>query len=139
VSGWAEASLVVIAIATLATAVVQIGVLVAAGRLARRVERLVDHAERELKPLFGHLNAIGQEASRAAGLAATQVERVDTLFADLARRVDEAVGALHASVAGPVRESAALLRGFQAAFNSLRRGRSGRSRQGAEGEDALFI
>ena len=44
VSVWAEVFLGVIAVATLAMAIAQIGVLVAAGRLARRVGRLLDRS-----------------------------------------------------------------------------------------------
>ena len=47
--------------------IAQIGVLVAAGRLARRVERLADQFEHELKPMFGHLNAIGRDAAARRG------------------------------------------------------------------------
>ena len=85
----AEIFLGIIAVATLATAIVQIGVLVAAGLLARRLARLTDQVERELQPLFGHLNTIARDASRATALAAVQVERVDDLFADVAYRVGE--------------------------------------------------
>src|SRR5206468_12997824 len=87
----AEIFLGVIALATVAMAVVQVGVIVAAGRLARRVERLAEEVEHELKPLFAHANAIGRDAARAMTLATAQVERVDTLFADLAAKIDQAV------------------------------------------------
>ena len=103
VSVWAEVFLGVIAVATLAMAIAQIGVLVAAGRLARRVGRLLDQVELELKPVFGHLNAIGRDASRAAALATAQVERVDRLFTDLTDRVDETVQTLHSTLAGPAK------------------------------------
>ena len=65
-STWADVCLGIIAVATLAIAIVQIGVVVAAGRLARRIDTLTEQFEREVKPLFGHLNAIGRDASRAA-------------------------------------------------------------------------
>ena len=136
---WVEIALVVIAAATLVTALVQIAVLVAAGLLARRVQRLVATIEQEMKPIFGHLDRIGQEASRAAVLASAQVDRADMLLGDVARRVDDTVATLQRSIVGPLTESAAVMRGFQAAFNSIRRGRTGRARPGAEGEDALFI
>jgi hypothetical protein len=137
VSSWGEIFLGVIAIATLSTAIVQVGVLVAAGRLARRAERLMDHVEHELAPLFVHLNSIGQEMSRAASLTSGQFDRVDRLLADTGHRIEQGIGALQASLSAPAKESVALLRGLQAAFNSLRTGRSGRA--GAEGDDALFI
>jgi hypothetical protein len=139
-SVWTDVFLGVIAVATLVMAIIQIGLIVAAGRLARRVDRLADQVEREVKPLFGHLNAIGAEASRAAALAAAQVERADRLFADVAGRVDQALDAVQTSLGTPAREGRALLTAFKAAFQAIRdlrqnRGRGARS----EDEDALFI
>jgi hypothetical protein len=139
VSDWAVVFLGVIAVATLATAVVQVGVLVAAGRLARRVERLADKVERDLKPLFGHLDAIGRDASRAAALATAQVERADELFAHVATRVHQTMDTAQGAFAGPVREAAAVFAGIRAAITALRDLRAGRPRRSADEEDALFI
>jgi len=52
VSGWTEVFLGVIALASLAIAVVHVAVLVAAGLIARRIGRLIDHVEQELRPIF---------------------------------------------------------------------------------------
>jgi hypothetical protein len=139
VSRWTEIFLGIIALATLATAVVQIAVLVAAGRLARRVDRLVDQAERELRPLFDQLHAIARDAARAASLATAQVERADRVFADLAHRIDETLATVQGVIAKPAREGAAMLSALRAAINALRDLRAGRSRKRAEDEDALFI
>jgi len=133
VSVWAEVFLGIIALATLAMAIAQIGVLVAAGRLARRVGRLIDQVELELKPVFGHLNAIGRDASRAAALATAQVERVDRLFTDLTERVDDTVHTLYSKLAGPANLVAALA----AAVRAMRGGPATRSR--GEEEETLFI
>jgi uncharacterized protein YoxC len=149
VSDWANIFLGVIALATLAMAIMQIGVLVAAGRLARRIERFVDHAEQELKPIMGHLNAIGRDASRAASLASaqveradrvitTQVERVDRVVATFVDRLGETVDTIQTVVARPAREGAALLAGLRAALGIIRE-RRGRPRSRADDEKALFI
>jgi hypothetical protein len=160
VSGWTDVFLGVIALATLATAIMQIGVLLAAGRLARRIERFVDHADQELRPIMGHLNAIGRDASRAASLATaqveradrvittqveradrvitTQVERVDRVLATLVDRLGEALDTLQNAVARPAREGAAVLAGLRAALDILRE-RGGRQRSRADDEKALFI
>jgi len=137
VSVWSEIFLGVIAVATLTTAIVLVGVLVAATRLARRVERRLDQLETELKPLVGHLNAIGREASRATALAAAQVERVDRLFGDIAFRVDEGLQGVLAALSRPAREGRAVLGAIALAIRALRdvKGRRRRS----EEEDALFI
>jgi hypothetical protein len=141
VSTATEIALGVIAAATLAIAIAQVGVMVVAGRLARRVDQLSNEFEREIKPIFGHLNTIGRDVSRAAALATAQVERADKLFADFAVRVDQALNSVQASLSTPAREGRALLSAFRAAFQAIRELRqTGRSRQSrGEDEDALFI
>ena len=136
-TGWSEVFLGIIAFATLAIAIVQIGVLVAAGRLARRAGRFLDHIELELKPVLGHLNAIGRDASRAAALATAQVERVDRLFTDLTQRVDETVQMVHSVLAGPAHEGRAILGAVAVAIRTMRGARARRPR--GDDEDALFI
>jgi hypothetical protein len=140
VNGWTDVFLGIIAVATLATAIVQIGVLVAASLLTRRVGRLLDRVERELSPMLASVNAIAQDAARAASLATAQVERVDKLFAEAAVRLDETLKLVQSAVAAPAKEGAALLSGLRAAINAIRSGGS-RSTRGrtADDEDALFI
>jgi hypothetical protein len=141
VSTWAEVFLGIIAAATLLTALAQVGVFVAAGLVARRVGRLVDSVDRDLKPLFGHLDSIGRDASRAASLAAAQVERADALFSDVAVRIEDTLAAVQSTIARPAREGRALMTAFRAAFEAIRqmqRTRPGRQGRG-EDEDALFI
>jgi hypothetical protein len=141
VNPWSDVFLGIIAVATLAMAITQIAVIVAAGRLARRVERLADQLEQEVKPLFVHLNAIGRDAARAATLATQQVERADRVFADLAMRLETALDNAQTAIGKPVREGRALLSAFRAAIKALRDvrpGARGRSRRG-EDDDALFI
>jgi hypothetical protein len=143
VNGWSTVFLGIIAVATLATAIIQIVVLVAAGMLTRRIGRLADQVEREISPLLTSLNEIGQDAARAAALATAQVERVDRLFADAAERLEDTLTVIQKAVSAPAREGAALMVGLRAALDALRRsvsdaGRRSRSRS-SEDEDALFI
>ena len=135
---WGDVFLGVIAVATLASAVIQMSLFIAAGRLARRVEHLLRGFEQDLKPFFGHMNAIGRDASRTASLATARVERVDQLVADLVERVDQSLNLVQATVTAPVREGAAIMAGARAMFNSLRDlGFRGRGR--GDDEDVLFI
>jgi hypothetical protein len=141
VSGWSEIFLGIIAVATLATAVTQIVVLVAAGMLTRRLGRLADQVERELSPLLASVNAIGKDAARAASLATAQVERVDQLFGDVAQRLETTLGVIQNAISAPAREGAALMVGLRAAVDALRRSianRPSRTRT-SDDEDALFI
>jgi hypothetical protein len=141
VNGWTILFLGIIAAATLASAIVQIGLILAAGRLARRLDRLVGQVETELKPMFESMNAIGRDASRAASVAAAQVERADRLFADLAARIEQTVTTLQDNVLGPAREGRALFAALRAALAALRtvREETRRRQRGSEDEDALFI
>ena len=138
-SGRAELFLAIIAFATLATAVVQIGVLVVAGVLARRLFQLTERVEREMKPIFGHLDAIGRDTARATALAAQQVERADRLFGDLAYRVEETMGVVQKAANAPAREMSAIMIGIRAALDVLRQTRQNRPRGRGDDEDALFI
>ncbi len=137
---WRDVFLGVIAVATLAIAIAQIGVIIAAGLMARRVARMVDQFERDVKPLFGHLNAIGSDASRAVALATAQVERADRLFSDVAVRVEQTLNAVQTSIGGPARDGRAMMAALRAAFQVIRDMRTGRTRQKrSDDEDALFI
>lgn len=138
-SVWGEAFLGVIAAATLAMAVVQIGLIVAAGRLARRVDRLADQLEHELKPIFATLNAIGHDASRAVTLAAAQVERADRAFGELAMRVEQTVTTIQSNIVLPAREGRALFAALRATIAALRDARSRARQRRGDDEDALFI
>jgi uncharacterized protein YoxC len=140
VSGWAEVFLGVIAVATLAIAIAQIGVMVAATAAVRRLERLADRVEHDVRPIVEHLNAIGRDAARAASLATLQVERADRIFADVAGRIEQTVASVQSSLNTPAREGRALVSAFRAAFQAIREMRHNRARQArAEDEDALFI
>jgi hypothetical protein len=139
VSDRAELFLGIIAVATLLTAMVQVGVLVAAGLLARRLQKVIERTEAELMPVFEHINAIARDASRAASLATAQVERADRLFADAAGRLEETMTRVQTIVTGPIREGAAMVSALQAMFSVIRDMRAGRKRSRAEEDDALFI
>jgi len=137
---WRDVFLGVIAVATLAIAVAQIGVIIAAGLLARRVARMVDQFERDVKPLFGQLNAMGADAARAVALATAQVERADKLFSDVASRVEQTLTVVQGVMGAPAREGLAWLVAFRAALQAIRDLRAGRTRRGrGDDEDALFI
>ena len=138
-SPWSQIFLGVIAGATLITALVQIGVLIAAARLTKRAEQLAEKVEREIRPTFDHLNQIGRDTSRAVALATAQIERADRLFTDLSKRVEETVSGFQATVAGPARNGMALFSALRAALEVIRAARRrGGSRHGDD-EDALFI
>jgi hypothetical protein len=139
VSDWAVVFLGVIAVASLATSLGQLALLVSTARMAKRAERLMETLEQELRPILGHLNTIGRDASHAASLAAAQVERVDRVFGTFVHRLEETVDTIQGAVLRPAREATALVAGIRTAVNFIRELRSARARARADDEDALFI
>ena len=131
----------IIAVAVTLMAAIQVGAIVVAARLAKRVDRLANQIEQDVRPVFENLTVMSAEAARAASLAAAQVERADRLFVDVAQRVELMLNTLQSRVLGPAREGAALLAGVRAALGVFRdRRETARKRSAAvEEEDALFI
>ena len=145
-SAASEVWLAVIAIAVALMAIVQIAMLVAGVRVARRVGRIANELETGVKPLIAHLTTVSSEASRAATMAAAQVERFDMLVTDISGRVDRTLAAAQTFVTGPAREGMALVAGVRAAVSALqgmrelsRRRSAVRSAAGEEEEESLFI
>ena len=83
----------VIAVAVAVMAIVQVGAIVAGLRVARRVEQHRHRARNRRQAAARNLTALSAEATRAATLAAAQVERFDRVFAELAGRVDQTLPA----------------------------------------------
>jgi hypothetical protein len=140
VNTWTVVFLGIIAAATLAMAIVQVGVFVAAGLLTRRLGRFVDEVEREVKPILGHVNAITRDASRAAALAVAQVERVDHVCADVTKKIEQTLAIIHSGIVVPAREGRAVILGISAVMAAIREFRAQRAQpRRKEDEDGLFI
>jgi hypothetical protein len=139
-----ELFLGVIAFAVLVMAVVQVGAIVAALRLARRVDQIAMQLDQEIKPLIANLNTLSSEAARAAALAARQAERLDRVFGELVQRVDETLAAAQEFVTGPARQGMAIVAGIKAVVESFRGMREASRRRAAarpavDDEESLFI
>lgn len=130
----------VIAAAVLVMALVQVGAIVYAARMARRLDAVVTRLERDVQPAIERLTAMTGEAARAASVAAAQVDRVDRLVDDLSRRAERTVTKLQRAVDAPQREATALVAAVRAAVGALRAGRRARRRGSQfDEDDALFI
>ncbi|PYR58109.1 MAG: hypothetical protein DMF85_11705 [Acidobacteria bacterium] len=125
-NGWSEGFLGVIAVATLVMALIQVGAIIFAARLARQVQQVVASIQLEIRPLIARATAVADEASRTATLATAQAEKIDRLVTELARRVDDTAAVIQEAVITPAREGLAIVAAVR---------RPGR----AEDEDALFI
>jgi len=140
-NGSSEVFLGIIAAATLVMAVVQIGAIVAALRLSRQAQQVLQSVHQEVRPLIARAHAIAEEASRTVALATTQAQKVDRLITDLSLRVDETAGVIQEAIITPAREGLAIVAAVKAGLSALRGLRDMRPRNGrhAEEEDPLFI
>lgn len=137
---WAQIFLGAIAVSTVLMALIQVGAIVFALRLARRVNKLTDRVEHEMKPLFASLNAIGTDAARATAMTVAQIERAEKVVDNLTVRADATLNLVQNALVAPAREGAALVSGLKAALSSVREMREGRAAASrTEDEDALFI
>lgn len=139
-SGWSEVFLGVIAVATLLMAVIQVGVIIGLLRTARQAQQIMATVQQEIRPLISKVTAVADEASRTAGLATAQAQKVDRLVTDLARRVDDTAAVVQQAIIMPAREGLAIVAGLKAGLAAIRGFREMRARQRqAEEEESLFI
>jgi hypothetical protein len=139
VSDSATLFLGIIAGAVLLMAVLQLGAVILLARSAKRVMRITEDLQREIRPLVGRVTAIAEEAHRATVLAGRQVDRVDALVTDLNRRIAETGAALQSTITGPLRSGTALVAGLRAVMAAFSASRQERSRERDEEHDALFV
>jgi len=139
--GWSDLFLGVIAAATLLMALIQVGAMITALRLARQAQQAIQSVHQEVKPLLARAQSIAEEASRTVALATAQAQKVDRLITDLSQRVDETSAVLQHAIMTPAREGLAIVAAVKAALAALRGMRELGTRNGrhAEEEDPLFI
>ena len=140
----AELFLGVIAFAVLVMALIQVGAIIAGFRLAKRVDRMADQLEHDVKPLLANLTTVSSEAARAAAMAAAQIERFDKVFTELTQRVDQTLAAAQQFVTGPARQGMAIMSGVKAMVDAFKGSREASRRRTAsrpvvEDEESLFI
>ena len=140
-NGWSDLFLGVIAAATLVMALIQVGAMITALRLARQAQQAIQSVHQDVKPLLARAQSIAEDASRTVALATAQAQKVDLLITDLSQRVDETAAVLQDAIMTPAREGRAIVAAVKAALAALRGMRELGTRNGrhAEEEDPLFI
>ncbi len=110
----------VIAVATVIMAVVQIGVVLFTSRLAKRVNRLVDVIEREIKPTLARVDTVSSDVARVTSLASNHAERLAQIASHLIEKSDEILTVADRSVFAPLKQGAGFLFGLRAALLAFR-------------------
>jgi hypothetical protein len=138
---WSEIFLCTIAVAVLIMALIQVGAIIAAARVARQAQQTLASIQHEIRPLIAKVSAVVDEAARTATLATAQEQKVDRLVTDHSRREEETAGVLQHVIVAPAREGMAIAAAVKAALMALRGFRGMRTGHGrhADDEDPLFI
>jgi hypothetical protein len=131
----------IIALATLIMALIQIGAIVAIGRLAREARKTLASVQEDVKPIAARVSAMADDASQTANIIKGQAEKIDVLITELTRRIDQTSAVVQQAVITPAREGLAIVAAIKATLMALRGFRDLRPGHGrhAEDEDPLFI
>jgi hypothetical protein len=116
-----EVLLAIIAAGTVATAVVQVGLIVAALRFAKRMTAAVDRIEDATRPLLARFDDVALEAIRSLAAARDQMNRLERMTADVVGRIDQTVRLAQTCLLVPARQGVALLAGARAMMQVFRR------------------
>ena len=151
---WGHVFLGLIAGATLLMALIQVGAVVVAAKVAKQAQEAVGKAQEtmataqqtlvslreEIRPLIERANAIAEEAAKAAALATAQGQKIDRLVTDVSKRVDDTSAVVQQAIVTPAREGLAILAALRAGLSTLKAGADWRRRPSrSEEEDPLFI
>ena len=136
---WAGVFLAVMAVALVAMAAVQIGLMIVGLRVAKQMATATAQLQQEIRPLIEKAHLIADDASRAAALAVIQVERVDRFMASTATRLDTTLGMIQNVASGPIGQGAAAVSAFRAVMSVMRDWKGRRRRHGHDDDDALFV
>ena len=108
--------LAVIAGATIVMAIVQLALVVAGIRLARRVRNLADTIENEIRPALGKLDRISTDAARVTTAAAELAEQTKTFLGWVTGRADSIFSSARLVLGG---RGVATVAGVRAAVESF--------------------
>jgi len=132
-----------IALGVLVMAGIQVAAIVSVTRAARRAGEMAARFEQDVRPIIVNLQKVSEEAARASAQAAAQVDRLDALVANVARRVEDTAATVQQTILQPARDGLALLSGLKSVIASFREPRETpreRSRkEPQEPQDDLFI
>ena len=138
-TNWPLLFLGIIAISTLIMALIQVGAIIATLRVAREAKEVLASIRQDVRPLIAKATAIADDASKTVSLATVQVQKVDRLVTDLAKRVEETSSVVQHAIVTPAREGAAIVAAIKAGLGALRGMSAPRAGRQADEDDALFI
>jgi hypothetical protein len=110
----------VIAAATVAMALVQIGVLVAGIIAVKRMNEALVRFEDSARPVLAHVDDLVVDATASIASVRAQLDRVEQQAVHVLTRTDQAVQQVRHYLVAPAREGIALAAGARALVGGLR-------------------
>jgi hypothetical protein len=110
----------VIAAATVAMALVQIGVLVAGIIAVKRMNEALVRFEDSARPVLAHVDDLVVDATASIAAVRAQLDRVEQQAVHVLTRTDQAVQQVRHYLVAPAREGIALAAGARALVGGLR-------------------
>jgi hypothetical protein len=138
VTDWQVVFLGIMAVALAVMATMQIVTALALLKATREISGAIREIQRDIKPLIDKTTRMADDAARVTALALAQIERVDSVVATLASRIEETAGIVQNAVVQPMKHGATLVAAFRAVFAAVREWQ-GRQAAARDDEDPLFV
>lgn len=135
---WQVVFLGIMAVALAVMATMQIVTALALLKATREISGAIREIQRDIKPLIDKTTRMADDAARVTALALALIERVDSVVATLASRIEETAGIVQNAVVQPMKHGATLVAAFRAVFAAVREWQ-GRQAAARDDEDPLFV
>ena len=135
---WQVIFLGIMAVALAVMATMQIVTALALLKATREISGAIREIQRDIKPLIDKTTRMADDAARVTALALAQIERVDSVVATLASRIEETAGIVQNAVVQPMKHGATVVAAFRAIFAAVREWQ-GRQAAARDDEDPLFV
>ena len=135
---WQVVFLGIMAVALAVMATMQVVTALALLKATREISGAIREIQRDIKPLIDKTTRMADDAARVTALALAQIERVDSVVATLASRIEETAGIVQNAVVQPMKHGATLVAAFRAVFAAVREWQ-GRQAAARDDEDPLFV
>ena len=135
---WQVVFLGIMAVALAVMATMQVVTALALLKATREISGAIREIQRDIKPLIDKTTRMADDAARVTALALAQIERVDSVVATLASRIEETAGIVQNAVVQPMKHGATLVAAFRAVFAAIREWQ-GRQAAARDDEDPLFV
>jgi hypothetical protein len=114
-----ETFLGIIAVSALVMAIVQVGVLIGAFVMIKRLSDVVTRIEFATKPVLARIESLAMDTADSIAVVRAQIDRVEDTALGVLERADQAIQRVEHYLLAPARQTMALAAGARAVFGAL--------------------